>query len=581
MWDKLIQKYVALKATVLALLDTDAKTTKQYTDILTKNINKQISDIKKESTNVLEETIPLEFDIVVEATLNKLNGNYISDSLKKINAEATKELIENTSQYLTSAIDNLGRSLNSIIQQVNKEMLIKGKYVGKEAIKDAQHSLKQKLVDQGILTVQAGKKRLGIDYYSKMVINTTAREIQNRAILNVAQSEGYDLVKVSTHPNPCKICLQYAGRVYSISGKSKEYPSLDVAYSGTHMNLHPNCKHTLSIYIPELDKEQDKTKELSNRPFELTPEQERELQKYNEIQKEKTKINADRKQFERYRMLMPDDCPKTFAGFRKMKLSGSENWSKLKEEYRKNVYIIKKNNSIPWPKNFPTVISHTSVAALKNIKNGNAELHKVAKAGDREAAFKLVSNVLKADKIKDISSFITDKTIITPVIAKEMTGNNKLPEQYANILGHILKCEVTNDIVQVNKSFHTGSDAMHRLLNRAIFDGTVQKGYNYIILDDVMTMGGTLSDIRKYIEYNEGKVILASTLANMGQVKLAIDDELIKALSMKFGKDKLDTFLREVGISNAIEELTYAEGQQLLKFKSIDSIRDRTAKERG
>ena len=336
MWKELIQKYVTLKATLLALLDnTNAKTTKQYTARLTKNINKQISDIKKESTNIIEETIPLEFNIAISATLSKFKINYISNALRQINSEATKQLIANTNRYLTSACDDLGNSLNSIVQQVNKEMLIKGKYIGKEAIKEAQAKLKQQLVDKGILTVNTGKRRLPIDYYSKMVINTTAREIQNRAILNVAQSEGYDLVKVSTHPNPCKTCLQYAGRVYSISGKSKEYPPLDVAYSGTHMLLHPNCKHTLSIYIPENDNKREETKELSNRPFELTPAQEKELQKYNEIQKEKAKINADRKQFERYRLLLPDDCPKTFSAFRRMKLSNSDNWLKLQSDYRK------------------------------------------------------------------------------------------------------------------------------------------------------------------------------------------------------------------------------------------------------
>ena len=341
MWDKLIKKYITLKATLLTLLDnTNVKTTKQYTDTLTKKINKQLSDIKQESKAIVNKAVDLEFNIVIEATLNRLKINYVSDSLKKINAEATKELIESTNSYLTSAVDDLGNSLNSIIQQVNKEMLIKGKYVGKKAIKEAQEKLKQELVDKGILTVNTGKRKLPIDYYSKMVINTTAREIQNKAILNVAQEHGYDLVKVSTHLNPCKTCLQYAGRVYSISGKSKEYPPLDVAFSGTHMNLHPNCKHTLSIYIPELDKDSDKTKELSNRPFELTKEQERELQKYNEIQKEKQKINADRKQFERYRLLLPDDCPKTFSAFRRMKLSNSEKWLKLQGEYKKNVNII-------------------------------------------------------------------------------------------------------------------------------------------------------------------------------------------------------------------------------------------------
>ena len=117
------------------------------------------------------------------------------------------------------------------------------------------------------------------------------------------------------------------------------------------------------------------------------------------------------------------------------------------------------------------------------------------------------------------------------------------------------------------------------MVSRAEFDGEVKKGYNYIIVDDVITLGGTLSDLRKFIVGNEGNVILASTVAQRGYLDLAITTDLISQISKRFGRDEIEKYLRQFSIANGLEELTYTEAISILKFKQIDKLRKRTIEE--
>lgn len=55
-----------------------------------------------------------------------------------------------------------------------------------------------------------------------------------------------DLLLLETHLNSCPLCTQMQGKVYSRTGKSKRYPSIDVAYQNGVG--HPNCKCEFSIY---------------------------------------------------------------------------------------------------------------------------------------------------------------------------------------------------------------------------------------------------------------------------------------------------------------------------------------------
>jgi len=138
---------------------------------------------------------------------------------------------------------------------------------------------------------------------------------------------------MSSHPGSCPICQQFEGRVYSISGKDKRFPKLDVAFSSGYANIHPNCRHTLEPYIEELNNVNEDMIN-SNRPFIKPSKADRQVQAYYQVQKEKAKLRSDRLLWEKYRTVLPNDTPSTFAGFRRMKNSNSDNYKELKRKYR-------------------------------------------------------------------------------------------------------------------------------------------------------------------------------------------------------------------------------------------------------
>jgi hypothetical protein len=94
-------------------------------------------------------------------------------------------------------------------------------------------------------------KELGIADYIQMVAITAARNSFNEGSINRAVEQKEDLVLISREirPNTCDVCREWAGKIVSISGKSKEYPALDTAIS--QGLLHPNCiHHVLPIDYP-------------------------------------------------------------------------------------------------------------------------------------------------------------------------------------------------------------------------------------------------------------------------------------------------------------------------------------------
>jgi hypothetical protein len=88
-------------------------------------------------------------------------------------------------------------------------------------------------------------KELGLGDYVAMLAITAARNTFNEGASNAILGRGEDLALISREirPNTCAVCREWAGKIVSISGKSKEYPALDTAIE--EGLLHPNCIHHL------------------------------------------------------------------------------------------------------------------------------------------------------------------------------------------------------------------------------------------------------------------------------------------------------------------------------------------------
>ena len=65
-------------------------------------------------------------------------------------------------------------------------------------------------------------------------------------------------------------------------------------------------------------------------------------------------------------------------------------------------------------------------------------------------------------------------------------------------------------VVQTNVVGHTGADGYGRLARQAMFGGVVANGSEFLLVDDFVGQGGTLANLRGWVETQGGIVIGAS-----------------------------------------------------------------------
>ena len=159
--------------------------------------------------------------------------------------------------------------------------------------------------------------------------------------------------------------------------------------------------------------------------------------------------------------------------------------------------------------NFPDVVVHTTV----DLRDAHPS-YAAAKAGDPNEALTLAIELLNPTAILTLRRTIGGRrAILLPVVADELTGFNAIPDAMAHVLGRELSLPVTvGEIVQINKVGHTRARAFQRLVTPALFDGKVNSGALYVLVDDHVGLGGTLANLRGHVETRGGAVIAITTL---------------------------------------------------------------------
>lgn len=236
-------------------------------------------------------------------------------------------------------------------------------------------------------------------------------------------------------------------------------------------------------------------------------------------------------------------------------------------EYRER--LQKEETRVAW-NDFPPVFILCPLGTAKNHTNYD----EAKKNGDNNAALKLIKDIVPLDKIDELKEFIgVSAPLILPVHAIEEFGTNKIPAALAYYLSVKLGYELCSDIVQANKPQRTDKGAFYRLSQYPFFDGYVQKGRDYVILDDTVSMGGTLASLRGYIENKGGNVLLAIALTGHdGAALLNIKDAMLRNLYNKHGDELDEWWKKEVGFG--VDKLTQGEAGHLKK-PSFEEIRNR------
>ena len=168
---------------------------------------------------------------------------------------------------------------------------------------------------------------------NKQTDNTILNKEVNKVLSKNAKQLGTDLVEADYFLACCSECAKYRGRVFNISGKDKRFPKKPPNYQ---------CDCPGIVYFPfiygisepnintYLNRNVDIVK-FSNRPFrdDRTKKEKQDFEIYkkqNVLEKQK---EIDRIEYNDLIKIFPNDMPKSFAAYRRMKNSNSLGFMKI------------------------------------------------------------------------------------------------------------------------------------------------------------------------------------------------------------------------------------------------------------
>ena len=225
----------------------------------------------------------------------------------------------------------------------------------------------------------------------------------------------------------------------------------------------------------------------------------------------------------------------------------------------------------PWNQ-FPDVLIHASESTVKKHP-----AYEAAKSGDDVAATHLVLTCLNLAQVVALNQLVAGKRpTLVSAHAMERHGVNAIPEVFADELGRLLSWPVDTGIVQTNVVSHTGANGFWRLARQAEFDGTVEAGCDYVLVDDFVGMGGTLANLKGHIETLGGNVLAAVALTGKTHsAKLAPTPERLNELRKRHGTEFENWWIGH--FAHSFDALTESEARYLARTETADTIRDRIA----
>lgn len=224
----------------------------------------------------------------------------------------------------------------------------------------------------------------------------------------------------------------------------------------------------------------------------------------------------------------------------------------------------------PWS-SFPDVLLHAEIPAVK----GHID-YMAAKTGDAKAASRLIRDLVSDAVLAAIRNIAgPDRAVLVSVHAVEELGTNAIPEALARATAEFCNLEVDKSIAQANVVNHTGASGFARLARQAVFGGSVKPDRSYVILDDFIGQGGTITNLRGFLEKRGARVILAVALTGKAHsVKLVPEPDQLVRLRRKHAYLE-GWWQKEFGFG--FDCLTASEARYLERSADADTIRIRIA----
>lgn len=258
-----------------------------------------------------------------------------------IHQRAVQAIMDDSFFRILEATDNMNMDAKQRIEEVARaatERMLTDGVSRRQATKEAV----ARMTEQGITGIVAKNgARIPADKYMAGVVQYNLRKAHVNGAENTITQNGIDLVYVNFVGITCEYCAKYQGRVYSISGADPRFPKLEI-----RPPYHAHCVHSISAWIEEYQtaEEVERMIATSNRPF-TDNRTEANIRRYNEIQRDKSRKNETRKQWMRYKAVLPNDTP-DLRRFASLKARDGQAYKDLQELYRR-ANVVNREQSLP------------------------------------------------------------------------------------------------------------------------------------------------------------------------------------------------------------------------------------------
>jgi len=244
------------------------------------------------------------------------------------------------------------------------------------------------------------------------------------------------------------------------------------------------------------------------------------------------------------------------------------------ENAKEDLRRMKPPPRAPW-RDFPDAV----LLASESVTTKHPQ-YAAAKSGKAVAAAELVDELVRDSALSAVRHLIAEATINEPSLiaahAYERSGYNAIPSALAKLLGDRLGLPFHSEVGQTNLVGHTGADGYGRLARQAAFDGPVEHGRDYVMVDDFIGQGGTMANLRGWVEKKGGNVVAAVALTGKPySARLNPTKEQLNDLTQKHGQE-FERWWREF-FGHAFNCLTQSEARYLTRSPDVDTIRIRLA----
>ena len=226
----------------------------EYLAAMKKNVEAILQQLREGNRTWCTEAIPRVYTEGIKNADAMLNdaGATLKAGFGAIHQQAAQILAENAFQRLEDVAQVIGRQVNDIYRELALEN-VRGTVVGYDTWKQTARRFREQLAERGVTGFKDRSGRMwNMRTYTEMVARTTTQQAHTEGTLNRLSEQGHDLIIVSRHRGACPLCTPWEGKILSISGKTKGYPTFEEAKASGLM--HCNCRHAVSLYI-DLDKE--------------------------------------------------------------------------------------------------------------------------------------------------------------------------------------------------------------------------------------------------------------------------------------------------------------------------------------